>query len=52
MSHHGKRLVKFLDRMPSPQPEFSLEEPVDTLMLSLSFSLTFSINGPSLSQLH
>jgi len=50
MSHHGERLVKFLDRMPSPWPGFSLEEPVDTLIILLSFSLTFGINGPSLSQ--
>lgn len=50
MSHHGKRLVKFLDRMPSPWPGFSLEEPVDALILSLSFSLALNINGPSLSQ--
>lgn len=37
-----KRLVKFLDRMPSPWPGFSLEEPVDTFILSLSLSLILS----------
>lgn len=37
-----KRLVKFLHRMPSPWPGFSLEEPVDTFILSLSVSLILS----------
>lgn len=49
MSHLSERLVKFLDRMPSPWPGFSLQEPVDTYVLSIC--LTFAINGPSLSQL-
>lgn len=49
MSHLSERLVKFLDRMPSPWPGFSLQEPVDTHVLSIC--LTFAINGPSLSQL-
>lgn len=49
MSHLNERLVKFLDRMPNPWPGFSLQEPVDTHILSVC--LTLAINGPSLSQL-
>lgn len=49
MSHLSEWLVKFRDRMPSPWPGFSLQEPVDTHILSIC--LTFAINGPSLSQL-